>query len=179
LNTSYWLWYSLDFIPAVNASLVADLHIDPTIGYGALGLGIAINVVTALYPSLLVAKLDYDKTNNRLLLYRYNLPFVNVSSTPTMCKLGEIKIDTSDSTLKMILQEYKGDWSRFKGHLALREKGRALPLLLEVQNGNDEVKNDGEDLLRIMLRPKSFLTSQSLDRKKTSSKAAASKRRKK
>ena len=178
LNTCYWLWYSLDFIPAVNASPVEDIHIDPKIGYGALGLGIAINVMTALYPSLLVARLDYDETSNMLHLYRYKLPFVTVASTPTMYRLGDIKIDTSDSDLKKILEVYKGDLSRFKGHLALKASRASLPLLLEVQNADEEVKNGGEDLLQIMVRPKAFLASRSQEkRKKTGTNIAGSKRR--
>jgi hypothetical protein len=184
LNTVYWSWYSLDFIPAVNASPVTDLHIDPTVGYGALGLGIAINVITALYPSLLVSRLDYDETNTVLLLYRYKLPFVTTSSTPTVYQLGDITIDTSDKDLKIILEDYKGDWSRFKGHLALKQKGRALPLLLDVQKGDEEVKNDGEHLLQVLLRPKAFLASRTLlknnnnhNNKKLKSKGAAMKRK--
>ena len=178
LNTCYWLWYSLDFIPAVNASPVEDLHIDPMIGYGALGLGIAINVMTALYPSLLVARLDYHEMENRVHLYRYKLPFVIQASTPTVYRLGEVKIDTSDADLKKILEEYNGDWSRFKGHLALKVNGRSLPLLMDVQNANEEVKNGGEDLLQIMVRPKAFLASRSPEKKKkTSTKIAGSKRR--
>lgn len=162
-NTTYWTWYSFDFIPAVNASPVEDLHIDPSIGYGALALGVAINVMTALYPSMLVSKLNYDEERNLLLLYGYAFPFLTASKSPTPYALGDIMINAGDSDLKKILGDYKGDWGRYKGHLALQRKDGGLPLLLEVQSANYEILR-GQDLLEALLRPKAFLSSRKPDK---------------
>lgn len=174
VNTLYWLWYAIDFIPAVNASPIESLHIDPIVGYGALGLGIGINVMTAIYPAVLVAKMDFDETNNQLHVYRYNLPFITVVSTPALYNLGDIK----SSDLTKILEDYKGDFRRFKGHLALKAKGSTLPLLLEITDADRDVENGGEDLMHMILRPKAFLSSRRQDRLKTLRvKAPSSKRR--
>lgn len=159
LNTTYWLWYTLDFIPAVNASLMENLHIDPNVGWGALGLGIVINAITAIYPSLLISRLDYDPIHNHLLVYRHQLPILTQSTKATSYELGDLTIDPTDAELKKILGDMKGDWIKYKGHLALKRKGEFIPLLMEVQNGREEVK-DGEALLQAMLRPMVFSASQ-------------------
>jgi hypothetical protein len=159
VNTTYWLWYALDFIPAVNATPMQHLHIDPKIGWGALALGVAINALTALYPAMLVERLDYDPLRNQLRVYRYGLPLL-LSPYSTNYPLGEISITPSDSELKKILGEYQGDWTRYKGHLALQRKGKHIPLLMEIQNGRQEVPN-GEALLQAMLRPKALSSSSS------------------
>ena len=155
LNTTYWLWYSLDFIPAVNASPMEDLHIDPKIGWGALGLGVVINAVTAFYPSLLVSRMDYDSSKKQLLVYGHKLPLLSPSSIPTSYPLGHITMDPTGPELKTILADFQGDLSRFKGHLALKRSSKTFPLLLEIQNGREEIR-DGETLLQALLRPKAF-----------------------
>ena len=127
LNTAYWLWYTLDFIPAVNESSMENLHIDPRIGWGALGLGIGINLVTALYPSLLISRMDYDSSNKQFLVYRHQLPFLKESTRAAPFVLGDLTIDPTDGDLKKILGDYQGDWSKYKGHLALKPKHHTLP----------------------------------------------------
>lgn len=170
LNTTYWLWYSLDFIPAVNASPLHDLHIDPKLGWGALALGVVINGLTALYPSLLVSRLNYDPGQNQLLVYRHSFPLLSPSTQSTSYALGEVSIAHSDSNLKKILGDYKGDWRKYKGHLALKRKNHTIPLLMEIQNGREEVK-DGEMLLQVLLRPKALSSTISERRKSNNAKS--------
>mmetsp|Transcript_22002 Transcript_22002/g.61191 ORF Transcript_22002/g.61191 Transcript_22002/m.61191 type:complete len:244 (+) Transcript_22002:117-848(+) len=59
MNSMYWLWYVFDFIPAVNASPIEDLHVDPIYGFGGLGLSILIQSVFTFYPLSLVSKIGY------------------------------------------------------------------------------------------------------------------------
>ena len=58
-NTIYWSWYVLDFIPAVNnaSSSIEMIHVNPTIGYVGIGLGVIMNSITLLYPTLLISKI--------------------------------------------------------------------------------------------------------------------------
>jgi len=57
LNSAYWLWYVFDFIPAVNASPIEELHADPIYGFGGLGLSLLIQSAFTLYPLSLVSKI--------------------------------------------------------------------------------------------------------------------------
>ena len=176
MNTAYWLWYTLDFIPAVNHSSVENLHIDPRIGWGALGLGIGINLITAIYPSLLISRMEYDSSKKQLLVYKHQLPLLMESRTALPFTLGDLTIDPSDGDLKKILGDYQGDWSKYKGHLALKPKNHTMPFLLEVQNGGVEIKN-GELLLQAMLRPTAFSENRSGATKKKVSKVIQSKKK--
>jgi hypothetical protein len=173
-NTTYWLWYTLDFIPAVNASPIQDLHIDPKIGWGALALGVAINAITALYPSLLVSRLDYDPLRNQLRIYRHDFPLLSPSARSTNYSLGDVSMNAADSELKKILGEYHGDWRKYKGHLALKRKDNFMPLLMEIQNGRQEVPN-GEALLQAMMRPKALSSSMMIMNDKQTLKAKGTK----
>ena len=59
LNSAYWLWYVFDFIPAVNASPIEELHADPVYGFGGLGLSLLIQSAFTLYPLSLVSRIGY------------------------------------------------------------------------------------------------------------------------
>ena len=158
-NTTYWLWYLFDFIPTVNASPVfQDMHVDARIGWVALAIGMLMNGVTSIYTSLLVSRLDYDPSSRELLVYRHTFPFLSPSTKSTNYTLGEISISPTDAKLKKILRELRGDLQHYKGHLALQRKNHSMPLLLEIHNGQEEVKN-GVALLQGMLSPKALILS--------------------
>jgi len=64
LNSIYWVWYVLDFIPAVNASPINDIHINQYYGLGGLALSILIQAAFTLYPSSLVSKIAYKTSTD-------------------------------------------------------------------------------------------------------------------
>jgi len=147
MNSMYWLWYVFDFIPAVNASPIEDLHVDPIYGFGGLGLSILIQSVFTFYPLSLVSKIGYraspaiaiatatadrsstgspNKKKNTtqheqrdILVWKHTLPLLHTSQKPLVFPVGGITMDkTSDDTRK-ILEELGGDVGKFEGHLGL------------------------------------------------------------
>lgn len=158
LNTAYWMWYTLDFIPTVNASPIESIHIDPRVGWGALALGVAINSVTAFYPLSLVAKLEYLPTTQQLQVYRHRLPFLNPSPKPTVHNLGDLSMDPASRDTKQILDTVRGGISKYEGHLGLIVRDSSLPLLLEIRESSQEIHND-EILLQALLNPQSLTNS--------------------
>ena len=63
LNSIYWVWYVADFIPAVNASPIDDLHINSYYGLGGLGLSLFIQAAFTLYPNSLISKIAYKSSS--------------------------------------------------------------------------------------------------------------------
>lgn len=155
LNTIYWTWYTLDFIPAINHSPIESLHVNPMIGWGALALGVAINGLAAFYPNSLVSKVEFRPGTKELMVYGHSLPFVGFSSQPRIYPLGEISLDPASSDIKKILQTYKGDIRKYTGHLPLLITDKTIPWLLEVRDGNEEIHN-GEVLLQALLNNKRY-----------------------
>jgi hypothetical protein len=162
LNSTYWLWYVLDFIPAVNASPVADLHINPAIGVGGLALGAAINVATGLYPSSLISKLAYNPTSQKWYLWKHDLPWIRQSSTPVEYPLGSLQLTTassSSSNTQRLLQNStaaaaaaaSSSSSYYKGHLGIKIREQPIPMLLEIRESSKVL--DPPLLLQALLDP--------------------------
>lgn len=150
LNSTYWLWYTLDFIPAVNASPLG-VQVSPMIGVGGVAFGFLINFVTGLYPSTLVSKLGYAPKDRQVHVWKHNLfPFITASKEAKVYPLGTLRLSTSSEDTQSLLQ----DSFNYSGHLGLQAKDERLPLLLEVRK-RFELK-DPELLLQVMLDPKAM-----------------------
>ena len=135
LNTTYWMWYALDFIPAVNASPIEDLHIDPMIGVGGVAFALLINGITGLYPSSLVSKLAYSQSSKSLLLWGHDLPLIQQSMEPTEYPLGRISVDRKTADAQNLLKDPR----TYRGHLPLKVPGKRIPLLMEIREPGKEL----------------------------------------
>jgi hypothetical protein len=153
-NTVYWLWYSLDFIPAVNASPIEDLHIDPAMGFGGLALGLMINSVTFLYPMSLISKLAYSPSTQTWHLWKHELPLIRPSTTPVSYSLGDLKMDPSSSETKNILDGLNGNLTKYRGHLGISAEDKNIPFLLEIREPTEVM--DSDLLLQALLNPQAM-----------------------
>ena len=168
MNTTYWLWYALDFIPAVNASPLEDLHIDPAIGAGGVALGILINSVTILYPKSTISKITYEPLHHRLAIYNHSLPLLHPSTNGKEYPLGQVKLDPTSTDVKTILQDLEGDLTQFQGHLGISCEDKSIPMLLELRNtagdGNNPLHHP-DLLLQALLDPQALLQPQDTKKK--------------
>jgi hypothetical protein len=159
LNSIYWIWYVVDFVPALNASPIENFHVDPIYGFGGLGLSILIQSAFTLYPLSLVSKIAYrapptanhfgsnssddrltkkqKKKNNtalqkqqEILVWKHTLPLLQTSSKPLIFPVGGITMDKTSETTRTILEDLGGNIGKFEGHLGLKK----VP--------NKNVKND-------------------------------------
>jgi hypothetical protein len=153
LNSTYWLWYLLDFIPAVNLSPIADLHINPAVGVGGLAIGAAINVATGLYPSSLISKLAYNPTSQKLYLWKVDLPWIQQSSTPVEHPIGSLKLTTASSSSSNTQRLLKNS-ATYEGHLGISIKDQPLPMLLEIRESSKVL--DAPLLLQALLNPQAL-----------------------
>ena len=139
LNSIYWIWYVLDFVPAINASPIESFHVDPKYAYGGLGLSILIQSAFSLYPMSLVSKIGYRTsttpeksqvghgTNStppneeEILVWKHTLPFMRTSSKPLVFPVGGIGLDKTSENTRIILEEHGGDIAKFEGFLGLQK----------------------------------------------------------
>lgn len=142
LNSIYWVWYVIDFVPAVNASPIEDLHIDPIFGFGGLGLSILIQSAFTLYPLSLVSKIAHraspstsslklnsastqktkksdSQKEQEILVWKHTLPFLQTSLKPLTIPLGKITMDKASDDTRKILEDLGGDLGKYEGHLGL------------------------------------------------------------
>jgi hypothetical protein len=151
-HTAYWLWYSADFIPTVNAAEMHDLHIDPMLGVVGIVFASVIQAIFFTYPKRLVSKLTWKSDARQLLFYSHNIPFVTPSTTPMIYTLGEGPVlDPSSSDAKHLLGKLSGDISQYRGHMAIAAKGQWPPFLLDLRESGDVV--EPELMLEALLSP--------------------------
>ena len=139
INTGYWVWYVIDFVPAISA---AELQVDASWGYVGLGIGMVSNFVVGLYGTSLVSKILYDAKANNLFVYKHTLPLLRSSAKPMTYNVGDLMIESSPKDKMMILDR---GIENFQGHLSLksvRSSGRFnSPLLLEIRHAQEVSMN--------------------------------------
>mmetsp|Transcript_17536 Transcript_17536/g.26628 ORF Transcript_17536/g.26628 Transcript_17536/m.26628 type:complete len:230 (-) Transcript_17536:291-980(-) len=130
LNTMYWLWYTVDFIPTVNQSPVSEIHIDSIFGYFGIGVSLVFQGISTMYPLRLISKLEYNRQEQNLMVYNYSSPLVFPMKLGNIYTLGQITL-RPDSAEAMNLQS-QGD---FLGTIALTAKQQRTPLFIDIQEG--------------------------------------------
>ena len=150
-NTIYWIWYTVDFVPAVNASPIEDLHIDPAVGLGGIGLGLLINSFTVLYPLSTISRLEYSPNQATWYLWGHSFPFLGPSKgLPKEYPLGDLTMDrTSKDTLKILTSGLNS----YAGHIGILVKGSKFPYLMEIKDQQTELPGDTDMLLQGLLNP--------------------------
>ena len=138
-NTSYWVWYVTDFVPAISA---AELQVDASWGYAGLGIGLISNLVVGLYGTSLISTISYDPKHNNLLVSKHTLPLLRGSAKATRYKVGDLMIESSSNEKMEIFER---GIENFQGHLSLKNvlamNGRRFfnysPLLLEIRQPSE------------------------------------------
>jgi hypothetical protein len=75
-HTLYWVWYTFDFLPAVNASPMTVLHVDPMIGVAGIGFALALQSAFMIFPRRLISKLTYRPDEQRICIHTHRLPLM-------------------------------------------------------------------------------------------------------
>jgi hypothetical protein len=151
-HTAYWLWYTADFIPTVNAAEMHNLHIDPMLGVVGIVFASVIQAIFFTYPKRLVSRLTWKSEARQLLFYSHTIPFVTPATSPTIFTLGESPVlDPSSSDAKHLLGKLSGDISQYRGHMAVAKKGQWPPFLLDLRETGDV--REAELMLEALLSP--------------------------
>lgn len=171
-NTAYWFWYSTCFVPAVNASPITEITIDPILPSIGIVLSVIIQSIFTLYPRYLISRLTWSPATNDVTLYTHTvLPWIKADFSKPMkvVPVGELKLDAASKEAKQIISVYGGDLRRFKGHVGITAKqGQWPPFLLDFQgqasapdsstrsNHHNDVP-EPEILLEILLNPQAMI----------------------
>lgn len=143
-HTAYWLWYTSDFIPTVNASEMHQLHIDPMVGVVGIVFSSIIQAIFFTYPKRLVSRLTWKPDSKQLLYYTHTIPFVTpVATSPWVYSVGDAPVlDATSADAKHLVDKLLGDLSQYRGHLAVAKKGQWPPFLLDLSDPNDVSEPD-------------------------------------
>ncbi len=176
LNSMYWIWYVIDFVPAVNASPIESFHIDPVYGFGGLGLSLLIQTAFTLYPLSLVSKIAHrnsdSETNSdsgdgrgkiisspqEILVWKHTLPLLKPSSKPLVFPVGGISLDRTSENTRIILEDLGGNIRNFEGFLGLKKVSKEnkassltayFPLLVDIRKPSEVC--DSESMIQVLL----------------------------
>ena len=152
-HTAYWVWYVADFIPAVNASSNADVHVDPSIGLLGLFVAASINAGVVWYSKSLVTEialsLDNSDTNHKVLIKTQSLPFLRPSNVANSHTLGTVLMDQKTVESKGVIES--GSFDQALGHLLVKDHIAKSSYLLEVKA---EEVFDERKLMQVLTNPK-------------------------
>ena len=138
-HSSYWLWYTLDFTPTINARNIESVLIDPTVGYCGLGLSILMSVGALLYPKSLIEEIRLAESGEKSVFLRtYSLPFVTPSS-PKRFPIGCVVLDSHNDAMKVI-NEYHGDIRKLEGYIPLQADNYYVNYLLHFGENTAETE---------------------------------------
>jgi len=172
MHTAYWLWYVLDFTPALNAASVARAQalasakgataaeianaaaassLDPAVGYAGLALGLIMSALAVAYPRHLISEIRRGEAPGSLRVKVYNLPFVTIpKGEGELYVRGTATID-NDADVEKIVNGLNRNIAAFRGHLGVNAIGSRGNLLLNVGEGDTFERETV--LLRSLLPP--------------------------
>ena len=171
-HTAYWLWYTTEFIPNVNASPMQNLHVEPAVGWAGFVFGLAIQAVFFVYPKRLVSRLTYRPAGfvsdgmaapAQVSIYTHQLPLIQPATRPTAVVRMSSSEETTATLLdplskpaSVLIDQLNGDIQAYEGVLAIRNPNKTrlpwrFPLLLDFQK-DTRVPNSSR-LLQALLYP--------------------------
>jgi hypothetical protein len=146
-HSLYWIWYAVDFMPAVNQSPLEHLHIDPVVGYVGVFAALFFNMGAAMYPGSLISKIGIK--DGQLCIFTHSFPTMTQSQKGVAYDFEHVSMDPSTKETQDIVN--KGDLQEYRGIVALKAEGRRLPYLLQFGNHNEVI--DSWMLLQCLLNP--------------------------
>jgi hypothetical protein len=105
-HTLYWVWYTLDFVPTVNASPIIEFHVNPMLGKVCCVVALAINIAGAVFVPQQVSKITYSKAprdDSPVHVYYHTLPFMVASTRPIKYGLGEVALNTTSDQVNQLV----------------------------------------------------------------------------
>jgi hypothetical protein len=130
-NTAYWLWYTTEFLPTINASEHEFMHTDPTLGVVGLMLAGVIQAIFVMYPRRMVSTLCWKPESQTVVAYAHTLPWIMPSSRPSvsfpvgsaLVTAGGSKrktlLDPTSDDAQTLIEKYDGDLTAYRGYLPI------------------------------------------------------------
>jgi hypothetical protein len=128
-NSVYWVWYNVDFIPAINASRVEALHVDPVFGLLGAAVSLLLQAATLAYPRHLMSKLEYNETTQDLTVYMHDIPTTFQSTIGHSYPLGSLTLGIASKSAKELVEEQE----QFRGPVTINAKGSRMPFIMDLQ----------------------------------------------
>ena len=151
-NTAYWLWYTAEFIPLVNASPIENLHINPALGWAGIAFGLSVQTIFFMYPKRLISRLTYRPAGfgsdgmavpAHLSIYTHQLPLIQPATRPTVVvsssSAESTLLDPLSNSASVLVGKHKGNIQDYKGILVIRNPNKMKfpwrpPLVLDFRD---------------------------------------------
>jgi len=143
-HTSYWVWYTTEFIPAVNASPMPELHIEPMLGYTGIAFALLTQGAFFLFPKCLVSKVERRPSGwigerqvpAQLWIYTYSIPFIRPAAKAS--KVIDLAADLppladpAATEARQLLE--RGHMDGYTGRIPIKMSGQTIPFLLDMRS---------------------------------------------
>ncbi|GAX09365.1 hypothetical protein FisN_6Lh264 [Fistulifera solaris] len=163
-HTAYWIWYTTDFVPAVNAANIPELYVDPMLGVTGTIFATGLQLIFFAWPKRLVSRLTFrpatEEQPAQFRIYTHTLlgvlpatkPAAIVPVASSMASL----LNPSSPEAKEVLADYADQLSSYRGYLPIRHpKISWPPLMLDFRDSSNIPHPDR--LLQALLNPKHFV----------------------
>jgi len=156
-HSVYWVWYVVDFVPAVAAK--GAFEVNELVGSVGLGLALIMLGGSCLYPRFLVGEISRTQKGNGTIVKCYTLPFVRLETneSATVYPRGKLRIE-NETARETILKDGKKSLWDVDRHLGIEAEGSRFPLLIaplpeevvrETELASILLETDGIDKQRI------------------------------
>ncbi|GAX22017.1 hypothetical protein FisN_6Hh264 [Fistulifera solaris] len=163
-HTAYWIWYTTDFVPAVNAANIPELYVDPMLGVTGTIFAAGLQVIFFAWPKRLVSRLTFraarEEQPAQFRIYTHALLGVLPATRPTavvpVTNNTTSLMNPSSPEAKEVLADYADQLSSYRGYLPIRHpKISWPPLMLDFRDSSNIPHPDR--LLQALLNPKHFV----------------------
>ena len=169
LQSIYWAWYCIDFVPFINDKGISTLEVNPMVGVIGLTISIATNTLATVYPMRLISKLEYNRTTHELLMYTHGrFPLVWPTKTPRVFPMGELRFPAGVQETV----EFTADPLKTTGHVPIihgyDRKWYEMPFLMHIRK--DEVSEaHADEFVDALTTPEAYLNTRVRSRNNQSS----------
>jgi hypothetical protein len=163
-HTAYWIWYTTDFVPAVNAANIPELYVDPMLGVTGTFFAAGLQLIFFAWPKRLVSRLTFKACRNgqpaQFRIYTHALlgvvPATKPAAVVPVANSATTLLNPSSPEAKEVLADYSDQLSSYRGYLPIRHpKISWPPLMLDFRDSTKIPHPDG--LLQALLNPKHFV----------------------
>lgn len=168
-HTAYWIWYTTDFVPTVNAANIPELYVDPMLGITGTLFAAGLQLLFFAWPKRLVSRLTYRPSRDiggqivpaQFCVYTHAILGVVPATVPSAVipvtnDKGHSLIDPSTHEAKEVLANFSDQLQNYRGYLRIRNPKMSWPPL--VLDFRDSSKIPHPDrLLQALLNPKQFV----------------------
>ena len=166
-HTAYWIWYTTDFVPAVNAANIPELYVDPMLGVTGTLFAAGLQLIFFAWPKRLVSRLTYKPPRQvegqmipaQFCIYTHAILGVVPATQPAAVVPvtgNHTLLNPSTSEAKEVLADFSDQLQNYRGYLPIRHPKMSWPPLMLDFRDTSKIPHP-DRFLQALLNPKYFV----------------------